>query len=83
MTELELAIEQKILADKLTQLTEQTERWKSIFLNDSCIYAENPTSDNKLNMDISAKQLQLNERWKNEAWCRYVAHQTKYGVLLA
>ena len=34
MTELELAIEQKILADKLTQLTEQTERWKSIFLND-------------------------------------------------
>ena len=39
--------------------------------------------DNKMNMDISAKQVQLNEKWKNEAWCRYVAHQTKYGVLLA
>jgi hypothetical protein len=82
MTELELAIEQKILADKLTQLTKQTAQWKAIFLNDARIYAENPTSNNKLNMDISAKQLQLNERWKNEAWCRYVAHQTKYGVLL-
>lgn len=82
MTKLELAIEQKILADKLIQLTKQTAQWKAIFLNDARIYAENHTSNNKLNMDISAKQLQLNERWKNEAWCRYVAHQTKYGVLL-
>lgn len=82
MTKLELIIEQKALADKLVQLTKQTERWKSIFLNDSCIYAENPTSDNKLNMDISAKHLQLNEQWKNEAWCKYVAHQIKYGVQL-
>lgn len=82
MTKLELAIEQKILADKLTQLTKQTAQWKGIFLNDSRIYAENPTSNNKLNMDISAKHLQLNEQWKNEAWCRYVAHRSKYGVLL-
>lgn len=82
MTKLELIIEQKALADKLVQLTKQTERWKSIFLNDSCIYAENPTSENKLNMDISAKHLQLNEQWKNEAWCKYVAHQIKYGVLM-
>lgn len=42
MTKLELAIEQKILADKLTQLTKQTAQWKAIFLNDSRIYAENP-----------------------------------------
>ena len=74
---IELAIEQKILADKLTQLTKQTAQWKAIFLNDSRIYAENPTSDNKLNMDISAKQLQLHERWKNDAWCKDVAQQTK------
>ena len=82
MTRLELAIEQKALATKLVQLTKQLEQWKSIFRNDACIYAENPTEDNKMNMDISAKQVQLNEKWKNEAWCRYVAHQTKYGVLL-
>lgn len=79
----ELAIEQKALATKLVQLTKQLEQWKSIFRNDARIYAENPTEDNKMNMDISAKQVQLNEKWKNEAWCRYVAHQTKYGVLLA
>lgn len=83
MTRLELAIEQKALATKLVQLTKQLEQWKSIFRNDARIYAENPTEDNKINMDISAKQVQLNEKWKNEAWCRYVAHQTKYGVLLA
>lgn len=83
MTRLELAIEQKALATKLVQLTKQLEQWKSIFRNDARIYAENPTEDNKMNMDISAKQVQLNEKWKNEAWCRYVAHQTKYGVLLA
>lgn len=82
MTRLELAIEQKALATKLVQLTKQLEQWKSIFRNDARIYAENPTEDNKMNMDISAKQVQLNEKWKNEAWCRYVAHQTKYGVLL-
>ncbi len=83
MTRLELAIEQKALATKLVQLTKQLEQWKAIFRNDARIYAENPTEDNKMNMDISAKQVQLNEKWKNEAWCRYVAHQTKYGVLLA
>lgn len=83
MTRLELAIEQKALATKLVQLTKQLEQWKSIFRNDARIYAENPTEDNKMNTDISAKQVQLNEKWKNEAWCRYVAHQTKYGVLLA
>lgn len=82
MTRLELAIEQKALATKLVQLTKQLEQWKSIFRNDARIYSENPTEDNKMNMDISAKQVQLNEKWKNEAWCRYVAHQTKYGVLL-
>lgn len=82
MTKLELSIEQKALADKLEQLIKQAAQWKAIFLNDARIYAENPTSNNKLNMDISAKQLQLNERWKNEAWCKYVAHQTKHGVLL-
>lgn len=82
MTKLELVIEQKALADKLEQLTKQTVQWKAIFLNDSRIYAENPTPDNKLNMEVSAKHLQLNERWKSEAWCKYVAHQTKYGVLL-
>lgn len=82
MNRLELAIEQKALATKLVQLTRQLEQWKSIFRNDARIYAENPTEDNKMNMDISAKQVQLNEKWKNEAWCRYVAHQTKYGVLL-
>lgn len=82
MTRLELAIEQKALATKLVQLTKQLEQWKSIFRNDARIYAENPTEDNKANMDISAKQVQLNQKWKNEAWCRYVAHQTKYGVLL-
>lgn len=78
----ELAIEQKALATKLVQLTRQTEQWKAIFLNDSRIFSENPTPDNKINLGISAKQLYLNERWKNEAWCKYVAHQTKYGVLL-
>lgn len=83
MTRLELAIEQKALVTKLVQLTKQLEQWKSIFRNDARIYAENPTEDNKMNMDISAKQVQLNEKWKNEAWCRYVAHQTKYGVLLS
>lgn len=82
MTRQELAIEQKALSDKLTMLTKQTAQWKAIFLNDSRIFAENPTPDNKMNLDISAKHLHLNERWKNEAWCRYVAHQTKYGVLL-
>ena len=83
MTRLELAIEQEALATKLVQLTKQLEQWKSIFRNDARIYAENPTEDNKMNMDISAKQVQLNEKWKNEAWCRYVAHQTKHGVLLS
>lgn len=75
------AIEQKILAERVALLTKQTAQWKAIFMNDSRIYANNPTSDNKLNVDISAKQLQLNERWKNEALCKYAAHQTKYGIL--
>lgn len=82
MNELELVIEQKAIAEKVAQLTKQTAQWKAIFLNDSRIYANNPTSDNKLNMEISAKQLQLNERWKSEALREYAVHQIKYGVLL-
>lgn len=78
----ELTIEQKALSEKRTMLARQTAQWRAIFLNDARIFAENPTPDNKMNMDISAKQLKLNERWLSEARCRHIDHQIRYGILL-
>ena len=81
MTRLELAIEQKALATKLVQLTKQLEQWKSIFRNDARIYAENPTEDNKANMDISAKQVELNAKWAAEASRKYEKHVADWGLI--
>lgn len=58
---MELAIEQARLYEKSCRLADQLKHWQSIFRNDARIYAENPTEDNKMNMDISAKQVEVNK----------------------
>lgn len=78
---MELAIEQARLYEKSCRLADQLKRWQSIFRNDARIYAENPTEDNKLNMDISAKQVEVNKKWADDASAKYNEHIEKYGLI--
>lgn len=76
-----LVIEQARLYEKSCRLNDQLKHWQSIFRNDARIYAENPTEDNKLNMDISAKQVEVNKKWADDASTKYNEHIEKYGLI--
>lgn len=76
-----LVIEQARLYEKFCRLNDQLKHWQSIFRNDARIYAENPTEDNKANMDISAKQVELNAKWAAEASHKYEKHVADWGLI--
>lgn len=76
-----LVIEQARLYEKSCRLNDQLKHWQSIFRNDARIYAENPTEDNKANMDISAKQVEVNKKWADDASTKYNEHIEKYGLI--
>lgn len=82
MTKLEIKTEREALEEKFIAQVEQLSRWQSIFRNDAAIYAQNPTEDNKANMDVSATHVRLNYKWADEAMHRLNLHYAKYGLPL-
>ena len=76
-----IVIEQARLYEKSCRLADQLKHWQSIFRNDARIYAEDPTEDNKANMDISAKQVELNAKWAAEASRKYEEHVAYWGLI--